>query len=264
MSILELNREEKYLEGVYKQTMFWEKLDIFDIKTPFRMDLEAEAVAKHMENGNSSVHQKRKKKRKLELPESIQNEISYLKEKLPIFLSMKQSHFSKGPSVEDIRHNNKTLRENVKALVHTLHSLSTPDYGQNSSNHCVEQGGAIVPPKSKFRKQDVMILEEWDSSTYDLILMDPPWSNKHVKRVKMTGAGYKMMDNDDLEKMPVTKLLNDDGLLFVWCTNKVKHRAAVTAWFTSWGLSMVGTWYWVKVTKHGEMVTQFTQDKQPY
>ena len=132
------------------------------------------------------------------------------------------------------------------------------------SNHCVEQGGVILPPKSKFRKQDVMNLEEWDSSTYDLILMDPPWSNKHVKRVKMTGAGYMMMDNDDLEKMPVIKLLNDDGLLFVWCTNKLKHRAAVTAWFTSWGLSMVGTWYWVKVTKHGEMVTQFTQDKQPY
>ena len=81
------------------------------------------------------------------------------------------------------------------------------------SNHCVEQGGVILPPKSKFRKQDVMNLEEWDSSTYDLILMDPPWSNKHVKRAQMTGAGYMMMENDDLEKMPVTKLLNDDGLL---------------------------------------------------
>ena len=106
MSILELNQEEnvvilshkKYLDGVYTHGMFWEKLDIFDIKTPFRMDLEAEAVAKRMENGNISVHHQ-KKKRKLELTESIQNEISYLKEKLPIFLSMTQSHFSEGPTI---------------------------------------------------------------------------------------------------------------------------------------------------------------------
>merc|ERR1719341_1792608 len=81
---------------------------------------------------------------------------------------------------------------------------------------------------------------------------------------KKTNIGYMMMDNDDLAEMPVRKLLNDDGLLFVWCTNKVKHRAAVTAWLSSWGVSMVGTWYWVKVTKHGEMVTQFSQNKQPY
>ena len=79
------------------------------------MDLEAENVAKRLENGDISVIQK-KKKRNLELTESIKDEISYLKEKLPIFLSMKHAHFSKGPSVEDIRHNNKTLRENVKTL----------------------------------------------------------------------------------------------------------------------------------------------------
>jgi hypothetical protein len=35
--------------------MFWEKLDMFDIKPPFRKDLEAENVAKHMENGDNFV-----------------------------------------------------------------------------------------------------------------------------------------------------------------------------------------------------------------
>ena len=270
MSVLEFNKEQnvsilshkKYLDFVYKECMFWEKLDIFDIKTPFRMDLEAENVAKCMETGDDLVNRK-KKKRKLELEESMQDEISYLKEKLPIFLSLKQFHFSEGPTIEDIRHNNKTLRENVKCLLQTLHSINIPEAGQNTRHLCVERGGVVLPPKSEFRKLDVANLDELGSS-YDLILMDPPWSNKHVKRAKKTNVGYKMMDNDDLSQMPVSKLLADDGLLFVWCTNKVKHRAAVRAWFSSWGVSMVGTWYWVKVTKHGEMVTQFTQDKQPY
>ena len=69
MSILELNEKEnvvilshkKYLEGVYTQSMFWEKLDIFNIKTPFRMDLEAEAVAEGMENEDISVNHQKKK-----------------------------------------------------------------------------------------------------------------------------------------------------------------------------------------------------------
>lgn len=78
---------------------------MFDIKTPFRMDLEAENVAKHMENGDNFVSQK-KKKRKLEQNKTLQAEISYLKEKLTIFLSIKQVHFSEGPTIEDIRHNN--------------------------------------------------------------------------------------------------------------------------------------------------------------
>ena len=80
-------------------------------------------------------------------------------------------------------------------------------------------------------------LDELGGSTYDLILMEPPWSNKHVKRAKKTNVGYQMMDNDDLAQMPVRKLLKDAGLLFVWCTNKVKHRAAVRAWFGSWGVT---------------------------
>ena len=156
------------------------------------------------------------------------------------------------------------MRENVKSLLQTLHSINIPEVGQNTSNQCVEQGGVVLPPKSEFRKLDVANLDELGGSTYDLILMDPPWSNKHVKRAMKTNVGYQMMDNDDLAQMPVRKLLKGAGLLFVWCTNKVKHRAAVRAWFGSWGVTMVGTWYWVKVTKHGEMVTQFTQDKQPY
>eukprot|EP00092_Neocalanus_flemingeri_P018705 GFUD01020260.1.p1 GENE.GFUD01020260.1~~GFUD01020260.1.p1 ORF type:complete len:363 (+),score=128.56 GFUD01020260.1:166-1254(+) len=272
MSILEFNKEDnvaivshkKFLEEVYNNaSMFWGTLDIFDINTPFRMDLEAENVAKSMEIGHQVGSQK-KKKRRLEAEKSIQQEISYLKEKFHIFQSMKPAHFSEGPTVENVRQNNKTLRQNVKLLLTTLHTINIPDKGENKTMECVEQDGLLFPPQSEFRKLDVNNLAVLGNSAYDLILMDPPWSNKHVKRVKRTGGGYEMMDNRDLEEMPVDRLLQDGGLVFVWCTNKVTHRAAVTAWFVRWGVTMVGTWYWVKVTQHGEMVSQFSQDKQPY
>ena len=162
------------------------------------MDLVAENFAKRIETVDNLVNHK-KKKRKLEREESLQDEISYLKEKLPIFLSLKQFHFLEGPTIEDIRHNNKTLRENVKSLLQTLHNINIPEAGQNTSDHCVEHGGVVLPPKSEFRKLDVANLDELGSS-YDLILMDPPWSNKHVKRAKKTNIGYQMMDNDAYEK----------------------------------------------------------------
>ena len=33
--------------------------------------------------------------------------------------------------------------------------------------------------------------------------MDPPWENKHVKRVK----GYSMMSNEDVMALPLPKLV---------------------------------------------------------
>jgi len=274
MSILEFNKEQnvtivshkKFLEGLYSNLdMSWETLDIFNIRSPFRMDQEAENVANVMEAG--TLVGKKRKKRKLCMENSLQKEILHLKEKLNIFHTLKPTHFPIGPTAEEVRQNNQILRRNVKFLLNSVTSseltVIAPAKGQNTSNVCVNQGGVWLPPRSGFRTMDVQHIEQLTSS-YDVILMDPPWGNKHVKRVKRAGMGYDMMNNRDLEMMPVGKLLSVDGLVFVWCTNKMQHRSAVVDCFNRWGVTMVGTWYWVKVTKYGELVTQFSQDKQPY
>ena len=36
-----------------------------------------------------------------------------------------------------------------------------------------------------------------------MVVMDPPWENKHVKRVK----GYSMMSNEDIKALPIPKLV---------------------------------------------------------
>ena len=37
-------------------------------------------------------------------------------------------------------------------------------------------------------------------SKFDLVLMDPPWENKHVKRAKRNSStGYSMLENDTIK-----------------------------------------------------------------
>ena len=38
---------------------------------------------------------------------------------------------------------------------------------------------------------------------FDVVVMDPPWENKHVKRVK----GYSMMSNEHVKSLPLPKLV---------------------------------------------------------
>lgn len=84
---------------------------------------------------------------------------------------------------------------------------------------------------------------------YDVILLDPPWWNKYIRRKKAkTSHGYKMMYCDDLKDLPIKKLLNDDGLVVVWCTNSQQHmQNLLTNVFDTWNVKFVGKWFWMKV-----------------
>lgn len=83
---------------------------------------------------------------------------------------------------------------------------------------------------------------------FDVILMDPPWPNKSVKRA----GTYAQMDIYDLLDLPIPKLLDNKGLVFVWVSNKKRHVDFVrTKLFPKWGLVVVGEWIWLKVAQDG-------------
>jgi 16S rRNA G966 N2-methylase RsmD len=43
-------------------------------------------------------------------------------------------------------------------------------------------------------------IEELDlREQYDVILMDPPWENKHVKRKRNSSLGYNMLHNSQIQ-----------------------------------------------------------------
>ena len=101
---------------------------------------------------------------------------------------------------------------------------------------------------------------------FDLILMDPPWENKHVKRAlkrrkieekvqtsdsqrRIHNDGYEMLDNHTIGRsIPINNLLSENGLVVIYCTNSKRHQTAIQEWLTNWNLVQVAKWYWLKVS----------------
>lgn len=124
-----------------------------------------------------------------------------------------------------------------------------------------------------------------DAPEFHLIVLDPPWPNRSARRrrqgrkrkssaldggdgevgvdTKSTDSGYETafdMDSlrDMLEQIPVGAKLANDGIVAVWVTNKPACEAILTdpksGLFRAWGVELVATWTWIKVTSRGEPV----------
>ena len=104
---------------------------------------------------------------------------------------------------------------------------------------------------------------------FDLILMDPPWENKHVKRTlkrrklqsyssdtidgDKSDNTYEMLENDAIgSQLPIPELLKDNGIVVIYCTNSRKHQRALEQWLKDWKLKNITKWFWLKV---GEIYT---------
>ena len=59
---------------------------------------------------------------------------------------------------------------------------------------------------------------------------------------------YKMMEDCDLEQLPVATLASDNALVVTWVTNKQQqHTLVKDALYPAWKVTPVATWYWLKV-----------------
>lgn len=83
---------------------------------------------------------------------------------------------------------------------------------------------------------------------YDFIVIDPPWSNKYVKRAKRKSCGYQMCDENAIIAIPIENLIKSNSLVVIWCTNSPAHTESLRNKFlTKWNLKLLATWYWIKV-----------------
>jgi N6-adenosine-specific RNA methylase IME4 len=149
--------------------------------------------------------------------------------------------------------------------------LSVDEHGGPDAPH-----GFFVPPGSSFVLgpcSDVRTLhasiraqaQELEvSKRFDLILLDPPWPNRSVKRTRKTanstystaqslGAIHQLIMGMDLDV-----LMADSCLVAIWITNKPAVRDLVlgeNGLFDCWGVELVEEWVWLKTTVHGEPVT---------
>ncbi|KAG6366486.1 hypothetical protein INS49_000663 [Diaporthe citri] len=108
--------------------------------------------------------------------------------------------------------------------------------------------GTISSERSRFLKEAPM---------FDLIVMDPNWPNRSVRRKR--GSYQTANDLDEIREtlslIPIMSHLAPGGLVAVWITNKASVLELLTSprgLFAEWGLELVGEWTWLKVTTAGE------------
>ena len=95
-------------------------------------------------------------------------------------------------------------------------------------------------------------------SQFDLILMDPPWFNSSVN------SNYDQLDCFELLKLPIEKILEEQGFLCIWVTNNSKYQNFVKKWFKKLGMKHK-VLIWLKVSSDGRPVVPLGNPRRkPY
>uniref|UniRef100_A0A182RK21 Methyltransferase-like protein 4 n=1 Tax=Anopheles funestus TaxID=62324 RepID=A0A182RK21_ANOFN len=172
--------------------------------------------------------------------------------------------------------NNKQALDFVDQFNNSTHYDGDQRFrGQNATECTIvtEMNGEhfLIPPRVSFINSSIDRFTEYidGSEIFDLIVLDPPWWNKYIRRVKAANskAGYRMLTNEDIKAIPLERHLHENTLVVVWCTNAPSHIEAVSKeFFPKWGVELVACWYWIKITSAGEPVCKFNEpkQKQPY
>ncbi|KFQ46767.1 Methyltransferase-like 4, partial [Nestor notabilis] len=122
----------------------------------------------------------------------------------------------------------------------------------------------LVPPKSSFLLSDISCLQPLLNykKKYDVIVIDPPWENKSVKR----SSRYSYLSSWQIKQIPVPALAAPNCLVVTWVTNRQKHLHFVKdELYPHWSVKTLAEWHWVKITGAGEFVFPLDSlHKKPY
>ncbi len=232
---------ESFLRDTYEEFGLASK-PIFEMLTPFLMDGQAAKVAALMRSGEPP-----RKKRKKKPPPSL-----FKEEKVLLFSQHLKELRSLGirhdtPDADLLAENNRPLRR----LVEDLEDQCKEDLGQDE---------IIVPPGAQYRLEEITpesLLSLGSSGRrFSVVLLDPPWENKHVRRQRWKGKGYHTMPRHSLDnllrEMPLGELLAEKAVVLVWCGMATRERAL--QFIEAQGLEAKAEWLWLKVTKNLEPV----------
>lgn len=89
--------------------------------------------------------------------------------------------------------------------------------------------------------------------SYDLLMVDPPWSFKNWSAKgedKNASARYDCMDLADIQALPIGHLAAPDALLWLWATNPLLPEAIET--MRAWGFRYKTAGTWAKHTASGK------------
>ncbi|XP_031705701.1 N(6)-adenine-specific DNA methyltransferase METTL4 isoform X2 [Anarrhichthys ocellatus] len=122
----------------------------------------------------------------------------------------------------------------------------------------------VIPPHTAFLLSDFTRMRPLVhyERRFDLIVMDPPWENKSVKRSRR----YSSLPSSQLKRLPIPMLASPNCLVVTWVTNRPSHlRFVRDELYPHWGVEVVAEWLWVKVTTSGQFVFPLdSHHKKPY
>ncbi|XP_077592271.1 N(6)-adenine-specific methyltransferase METTL4 [Stigmatopora nigra] len=122
----------------------------------------------------------------------------------------------------------------------------------------------IIPPHAGFLLSDFSRMRPLlhCGRKFDVIVLDPPWENKSVKRSRR----YNSLPSSQLKRLPVPQLASADCLVVTWVTNRPSHlRFVRDELYPQWGVEPVAQWFWVKVSTDGNFVFPLdSPHKKPY
>lgn len=176
-------------------------------------------------------------------------------------------------NMERLKAANIELLNKFQAISYELGSF----HGENNLNYgkCVtmKESSFLIPPHSRFFNKKVEELETCippnEANKFDFIVIDPPWKNRYIKRLKKNDAdkkrGYFMMTDDDIIQIPLEKYSKITSIVVIWCTNSETHLNAVKQKFlVKWKLKLLSSWLWIKIDKNGELFNPFEGNKKPF
>ncbi|XP_048219632.1 N(6)-adenine-specific methyltransferase METTL4 isoform X1 [Perognathus longimembris pacificus] len=122
----------------------------------------------------------------------------------------------------------------------------------------------LLPPKSSFLLSDISCMQPLLNcrKKFDVIVIDPPWQNKSVKRSNR----YSYLSSLQIKQIPIPELAAPNCLVVTWVTNRQKHlRFVKEELYPSWSVEMLAEWHWVKITNSGQFVFPLdSPHKKPY
>ena len=167
-------------------------------------------------------------------------------------------------SIDDIYN-----RPVTNASLTTSATLKINDISTSPQHSSAAAANFSIPPRSTFclyhleSKSAASVLtslaEATASRRFDLVVLDPPWPNRSVRRRQ----AYSTSENTSTDEandpfstiVPIlAPLLAPNGRVAVWLTHRETVRAQALAALESWGMEVVEEWVWAKITSRGELV----------
>ena len=207
---------------------------------------------------------------------NIPDDLKSLNDKIQVFLVACKSRNTFPSTDEHDIDNLKTL--NVE-LMNKFYESSTEFgffHGENNLNEgrvmMLNDSSFLIPPRCRFFNKKIedikTFLPESEANKFDFIVIDPPWTNRYIKRVKKNSSnkqGYSMMSDEEIVKIPLENYIGKSSIVVIWSTNSDSHINAIKDKFLeNWKLKLLSSWQWVKVDKNGELFCAIDGNKKPF